>query len=114
MYWNVVEVMPEPHHCLFVRFEDGVAGRVRLQPDELTGALAPLRDEQFFQRVFIDYGVVAWPGEIDLAPDAMYAQIARQREKLRQAGSGKGHRGTRGSVAPDRDGFLDGRPEHQM
>jgi hypothetical protein len=25
-----------------------------------------------FNRVFMDYGAVAWPGEIDLAPDAMY------------------------------------------
>jgi hypothetical protein len=42
------------------------------------GALAPLLDVQFFERVFIDYGAVAWPGEIDLAPDAMYAQVSRR------------------------------------
>jgi hypothetical protein len=28
--------------------------------------------------VYIDHGAVAWPGEIDLAPDAMYEQIAKQ------------------------------------
>ena len=44
----------------------------------MTGALAPLRDIQFFNQVFIDCGAVAWPGEIDLAPDAMYAQVATQ------------------------------------
>jgi hypothetical protein len=49
-----------------------------LRREELTGALVPLRDERFFERVFIDYGAVAWPGEIDLAPDAMYAQVASQ------------------------------------
>jgi hypothetical protein len=49
-----------------------------LRREELTGALAPLREERFFERVFIDYGAVAWPGEIDLAPDAMYAQVAGQ------------------------------------
>jgi hypothetical protein len=76
MHWDVVEVKPEPHYSLFVRFKDGVAGRVQLRPEELTGALAPLLDEQFFEQVFIDCGAVAWPGEIDLAPDAMYAQIA--------------------------------------
>ena len=54
MHWDVVEVKPEPHYRLFVRFKDGVAGRLQLQPEELTGALAPLRDEQFFGRVFID------------------------------------------------------------
>jgi len=41
--------------------------------------LAPLLDAQFFAQVFIDHGAVAWPGEIDLAPDAMYAQVARRR-----------------------------------
>jgi len=40
------------------------------------GALARLRAAEFFQQVFIDSGAVAWPGEIDLAPDAMYAQVA--------------------------------------
>src|SRR5580700_6119787 len=80
MHWDVVEVKPEPHYCLFVRFKDGVAGRLQLRPVELTGALSPLRDEQFFRQVFIDYGAVAWPGEIDLAPDAMYVQIAGKRD----------------------------------
>ena len=41
-----------------------------------------IRNSQFFGQVFIDYGAVAWPGEIDLAPDAMYAQIAGRRGGL--------------------------------
>jgi hypothetical protein len=87
MYWDVVEVKPEPEYRLFVRFKDGLAGHVQLRREELTGALAPLLDEQFFESVFIDCGAVAWPGEIDLAPDAMYAQVADQ---LREAGHGDG------------------------
>lgn len=79
MYWNVVEVKPEPGYCLFVSFEDGLSGRVRLREEELTGALAPLRDTGFFEQVFVDFGAVAWPGDIDLAPDAMYANVARER-----------------------------------
>jgi Protein of unknown function (DUF2442) len=78
MYWDVVEVKPEPNYGLFVRFKDGLSGRLQLPPEELTGALAPLLDARFLKQVFIDYGAVAWPGEIDLAPDAMYAQIAAQ------------------------------------
>jgi hypothetical protein len=84
MKWNVVEVKPEPHHRLFVRFQDGVEGHVQLHPHQLTGVLSPLRDEQFFAQVFIDYGAVAWPGDIDLAPDAMYAEVLAQRESLQQ------------------------------
>ena len=91
MHWDVIEVKPEPGYCLFVRFKDGLAGRVRLRREELTGALAPLADVDFFEQVLIDCGAVAWPGEIDLAPDAMYAQIASRRQGDRQAKPVKSH-----------------------
>jgi hypothetical protein len=80
MYWDVVEVIPGSHYCLFVRFKDGLTGRVRLQEDEMRGLLAPLRDVRFVAQVYIDSGTVAWPGNIDLTPDAMYAQ-ANQRNR---------------------------------
>ena len=85
MYWDVVEVKPEPNRCLFVRFKDGLSGRVQLTKEKLTGALAPLLDLQFFEQVFIDHGAVAWPGEIDLAPDAMYAEVASKHDQLHVA-----------------------------
>jgi hypothetical protein len=78
MYWDVVEVKPQPGYRLFIRFKDGLAGPVQLRPEELTGVLAPLLDARFFDQVFINDGAVAWPGEIDLAPDAMYDQVACQ------------------------------------
>ncbi len=78
MYWDIVEVKPEPDYRLFVRFKDGLTGRVQLRREQLTGALAPLQDQHLFEQVFIDSGAVAWPGEIDLAPDAMHAEVAGQ------------------------------------
>ncbi len=47
MYWNVVEVRPEPEQRLFVRFQDGLSGYVQLRREELTGVLAPLNDSGF-------------------------------------------------------------------
>jgi hypothetical protein len=85
VYWDVVEVIPEPDYCLFVRFKDGLKGRVRLLPEDLKGALGPLLDTEFFRRVYIDSGAVAWPGDIDLAPDAMYAQVAQEHSEREQA-----------------------------
>ena len=76
MYWDVVEVKPEPGYCLFVRFKDGLSGHVRLREEDLTGALAALRNTELFEQVFINDGAVAWPGDIDLAPDAMYEDVA--------------------------------------
>jgi Protein of unknown function (DUF2442) len=78
MYWDVVEVIPESNYRLFVRFKDGLAGHIKLEREQLTGALAPLLDPLFFNRVYIDYGAVAWPGDSDLAPDAMCAQLAAE------------------------------------
>lgn len=85
MYWDIVEVVPEPDYCLFVRFKDGLSGRVRLRLEDLTGALAPLRDIHFFKRAYIDDGAVAWPGDIDLAPDEMHAQVAREQKEQERA-----------------------------
>lgn len=80
MYWDVVEVKAEPNYSLYVRFKDGLTGRLQLPRETLTGALAPLLDVQFFERVFVDSGAVAWPGDIDLAPDAMYAAVERNHD----------------------------------
>ena len=75
MYWDVTEVTPETHLTLLVRFTDGLAGKVRFLPSHLSGVFAPLKQADFFKKVFINDGVVSWPGEIDLAPDAMHDEI---------------------------------------
>jgi len=58
---------------------------VRLRREDLTGALSPLLDVHFFKRVYIDCGAVAWPGQIDLTPDAMYAQVTREHKEKERA-----------------------------
>ncbi len=75
MTWDVVEVRAEEGTTLWVRFADGTSGHYRLDPRDLTGVLEPLKDAEVFRQVFVDHGAVAWPGEIDLAPDAMYHEV---------------------------------------
>jgi len=63
---------------LRVRFNDGLEGVVDLSrrvrsPD--AGVFTVLADPERFAQVGIEFGAVWWPGEIDLAPDAMYAEI---------------------------------------
>jgi len=79
MYWDIVDVRPEGGYSLFVTFSDGIGGHVRFNPEQVTGALEPLRDPAFFKRAFLDHGAVAWPGEIDLAPNATYEAVKRAR-----------------------------------
>jgi len=84
MYWDVIEVKINKNLTFEVRFADGTSGKVRFMPQHLTGVFEPLNDPQFFSKVFIDHGVVTWPNEIDLAPDAMYQEIKKHGEWILQ------------------------------
>jgi len=79
------DVIPLPGHRLAVRFFDGTTGTVDMSarvrsPD--AGVFAVLADPQRFAEVFVDYGVVTWPGELDLAPDAMHTELKNHGEWL--------------------------------
>jgi hypothetical protein len=78
MEWNVVAVHPFAPLALRVQFADGLTGTVQFEKSHLMGVFDVLNDPAVFQQVFIDGGAVAWPGNIDLAPDAMYAAIKSQ------------------------------------
>ena len=75
MQWDVIEVKHVAPLALSVQFADGTVGIVQFEQSHLTGVFASLKDPQFFQQVHIENGAVAWPGNIDLAPDAMYSAI---------------------------------------
>lgn len=80
MDWDVTEVHVIEHLVLFVRFADDTQGQVRFLPSHLSGVFESLKDPAFFDRVFIDHGVVTWPNELDLAPDAMHDAIKKHGE----------------------------------
>jgi hypothetical protein len=78
--WRVREVSVVEHGLLDVQFMDGTRGTVDLRPHlrrpEIAGTVfEPLRDQALFARAAIHLGTIEWPGEIDLAPDAMYDAI---------------------------------------
>ena len=77
MYWDVTSVQPQHHLTLTVKFSDGLQGTVRFKPSHLTGVFESMKDEEYFNKVFVNHGVVTWPGELDLAPDAMHTEIKK-------------------------------------
>ena len=83
MPWRGGSVGALPGDRPRVGFIDGKAGMVDLNGlvrSPHAGVFAALADEAQFARVFVEHGVVTWPGEIDLAPDAMYAEIRKSGE----------------------------------
>ena len=77
MFWDVTAVKPVHHLTIKVQFSDGLQGTVRFKPSHLTGVFESLKNEEYFSQVFVEHGVVTWPGELDLAPDAMHAEIKK-------------------------------------
>ena len=63
---------------------DGVEGDVRFMPSFFRGVFAHLADQAAFAEVEVVHGAVTWPGELDLAPDAMHDEIAANGEWVLQ------------------------------
>jgi hypothetical protein len=81
MPWRVVEARPLDGFRLHVRFVDGLEGEVDLSAlvrSPAAGIFARLADPSLFAQAFVEHGAVTWPGELDLAPDAMHAEIEKE------------------------------------
>ena len=76
--WRLASVQPLPGLRLRVQFLDGTQGEVELAPlihAPDAGVFSALRDETLFGQVHLEYGAACWPGELDIAPDAMYDAV---------------------------------------
>ena len=76
--WRITQLQVLPGFRLRVRFNDSTEGTVELAGflnSSEAGVFAALRDESRFGQARIEIGAVTWPGNLDLAPDAMYRAI---------------------------------------
>jgi hypothetical protein len=88
--WRVVEVAALPDYRLRVKFRDGLVGIVDMKAaifSPSAGVFASLRDEKLFERVCVETGAPIWPGEIDIAPDAIYDGLRSSAEGVYGLGS---------------------------
>jgi hypothetical protein len=79
--WRVKEVEALTGYKLRVLFADGLTGMVHMSAlihSPHAGVFAALADPSLFAQVRVDLGAVSWPGDLDLAPDAMHEAIQAQ------------------------------------
>jgi hypothetical protein len=72
---------------LRVRFSDGSEGvhDFGVMVQEPGSMLAPLRDEGYFDRVFLECGAPTWPNGFDIAPEWLRREMEAGRELSRVA-----------------------------
>ena len=78
MPWRVASVEALPGYRLRVRFLDGLEGVVDMSAliaSPGAGVFTALTDAAVFNRAFVRLGAVNWPGDLDIAPDAIHAAI---------------------------------------
>ena len=84
---NVIEAKHEGRFRLRLVFNDKTAKTVDFRPWLKGPVFAPLKNEKYFQRFFLDGGTVAWPNGADIAPEALYdaADVGSMTSKSRAA-----------------------------
>lgn len=75
-------------HRLRVVFDDGFVRVADFTGYEWSGVLEPLRDTGTFAAATVDpeAGTVTWPGDLDLAPETLYAMAQLHPISPAQAG----------------------------
>ncbi len=86
MLTKVTEIEGLGGFRLRVRFTDGREGKHDFtalinQPGTL---FEPLRDEAYFSRVFLEFGVLTWPNGFDIAPEWLHREMSAA-DELTQA-----------------------------
>lgn len=80
MLYDVVEVEARPDFRVWVRFEDGLQGEVDLSDLAGKGVFKRWTEKPSeLAEVSVDpeSGTIVWPGGLDVAPDRLYADVAR-------------------------------------
>lgn len=71
-----ISIEPLSAYRLRIVFSDGTQGVIDLSDDVGRGVFAPLADEAYFGTVHIGrFGQIAWSGDLEICPDAAYAEI---------------------------------------
>ena len=69
---DVVKVDVKPGYQLFLEFENGEQRVFDMTPYMDKKPFSQLKGSPLFGKAFVDYGTVVWPGNIDIAPEALY------------------------------------------
>jgi hypothetical protein len=73
---KIVACKPLQHYRVWLRFDDGIEGEVDLSEMAGKGVFVTWQDPEFFRQVQVDArGGIAWPGELDMCPDALYLEV---------------------------------------
>jgi len=76
MYYDIIELKYLEEYKLELTFETGEKGIVDLSEfTKMGGVFSRFADMNYFKQVYIDHGVLTWPGGVDIAPETIYSMV---------------------------------------
>jgi hypothetical protein len=88
---SVVEAKYRGAFRIYLVFNDRTKGTIDFRRWLKGPVFQPLKDLDYFRRFFVDGGSVGWPNGADIAPETLYAAIARRTQpnkRLKLTGRG--------------------------
>lgn len=84
---KVVSIEKVDGFKLRVRFSDGTFGvhDFAAMTNESGSLLVRLRNLEYFERVFLDFGALTWPNGFDIAPEWLQREMQAAKELHRAA-----------------------------
>lgn len=74
MYWDVTDITFLEGYRLKLTFNDGNEGIVDLSNySKRGGVFSNFSNQEYLQKVYLDHGVLCWPGDVDIAPETIYS-----------------------------------------
>ena len=74
MYWDIIDLKYIDGYQLKLTFKDGESGIVDLSAySERGGVFRNFSDLEYFRKVYVEHGVLCWPGDVDIAPETIYS-----------------------------------------
>ena len=74
MYWDITDLKYIDGYQLKLTFKDGESGIVDLSEySKRGGVFSNFSDLEYFRKVYVEHGVLCWPGDVDIAPETIYS-----------------------------------------
>ena len=78
MLCNVVAFAPLYDGHLFVELDSGESGVFDMRPYMQSNFFSSLKKPEYFNRAFLEYGVISWPEGQDISPDTIRLEMTLQ------------------------------------
>jgi hypothetical protein len=78
MYPRVLAFAPLPNGMLYVEFDNHECGIFDMNPYMKSDFFSEMKNESYFNRAYIEYGVITWPHGQDISPATIRLEMVKQ------------------------------------